>query len=149
MKLNEVIDVLNHIGAFEMKHSGRTLGDHLLNTMELLYKHNAPEAVCLAGAFHSVYGTNAYINNAIDYDQRDNYKKVIGDDVEELVYLFSTINRPDCIEEGKLFNFRTGDPIEASEQTIRHLRLMEAANLLEQKCSLLRYPNILREWSGH
>ena len=146
MVLEDIVKALTHIGAFEMKHSGRHLGDHLLNTMELLYKQGAPEEVCIAGAFHSVYGTNAYINNAIDHSEREKYQDILGKDVERLVYIFSTSNRPEGFESGDVLDFKTGEKIDVTDTELLHLRLMEAANLLEQKCSLLRYPNIHKTW---
>lgn len=147
MQLNEIIQILEQIGAFKVNHSGRTLGDHLLNTMEMLYRKNASEDVCIAGALHSVYGTNVFKNNVIDYSAREQYKSILGESVENLIYLFSIINRPYDIENGVFTNFRTGEIIHSNEQTIYKLRLIEAANLLEQKCSLLRFPNILKTWN--
>lgn len=148
MQLNEIIQILEHIGAFKVNHSGRSLGDHLLNTMELLYHKNASEEVCIAAALHSVYGTNAFKNNVIDYSHREKYQKVLGEYVENLIYLFSIVNRPFDIETGILTNYRTGERIEVDLQTISELRQIEAANLIEQKCSILRFPNILATWNS-
>jgi len=148
MQLNDIILILEKIEAFSVNHSGRTLGDHLLNTMEMLYRKNAEEDVCVAGALHSVYGTNAFKDNVIDYSAREKYKSILGESIENLVYLFSIINRPYDIENGILTSFRTGEMIQIeNEKIIYHLRLIEAANLLEQRCSLLRYPNILKTWN--
>ena len=107
MQLNDIILILEKIGDFSVNHSGRTLGDHLLNTMEMLYRKNAEEDVCVAGALHSVYGTNAFKNNVIDYSAREKYKSILGESIENLVYLFSIINRPYDIENGILTSFRT------------------------------------------
>lgn len=147
MVLEDIIKILEHIGAFDMKHSGRTLGDHLLNTMEILYKNGAPEIVCIASAFHSVYGTNAYVNNAISHTERDKYKDILGEDVENLVYLFSIANRPKGFESGEVYNFYNGEKILIGDVDLYYLRLMEAANLIEQRISLLRYPNITKAWN--
>lgn len=147
MQLNEIVEILQYIGVFNIKHSGRTLGDHLLNTMELLMRNNAANHVCAAGALHSIYGTNAFTNNVIDYSERQKYQLIIGDQIENLIYLFSIVNRPIDIEKGLLTNYRTSEIIRVGPDIICELRQIEAANLLEQRCSLLPFPNILNEWN--
>jgi len=88
MQLNEIIKILESNGSFKAKHSGRTLGDHLLNTMMLLYNKKATHEVCLASAFHSIYGTNSFKNNIIDYSHREYYINILGKYVENLVSVF-------------------------------------------------------------
>lgn len=140
MNTQFLLSVLSEYGAFIPEHTGRTLGVHLLNTYKILKKFNVNHDVCLAGGLHSIYGTNIF-KNGITQD-RDNIKKLVGEKTENLIYLFSTINRPSGLDTGELFNYQTFDKIEVDEETLYNLRLIEIANLLEQNSPLNIYPNL-------
>lgn len=124
--------------ADEMGHTGRSLLEHLISTRDLLEFKNMPKYVCDAGGLHSIYGTNIYKKSTINPMQRDLIRKAFGEKTEELVYLFSTIDRPRCLEEGS---------IEVDEETLYNLRMIEAANLIEQnKGTINKYPKIYNIW---
>ena len=144
MEITEIVNILNRFGAFNVRHSGRSLGDHLLNTYELLIEWNAPKSACLGGAFHSIYGTNVFTNKIIDTSNRLEVSSIIGRDVENLVYLFSIANRPKGIDSGQLINYKTGELLEVTPTILHNLRLIEIANLLEQKCSIARFSNLYK-----
>lgn len=122
--------VLKALKADEIKHSGRTLYDHLIGVHDMLQSANCDEHVCLAGAAHSLYGTNAFKRVTIPHTMRHALVKVIGPRAERLAWLFSTINRPRAIEDGDN----------------EDLMLIEAANLLEQGGSLDKWPHIRAAW---
>lgn len=142
MKISEIVRILEIYGAFKVNHTGRSLGDHLLNTYEILVNMNAPESACIAGAFHSIYGTNVFKNRIVTYEDRNNIQSLITPEAENLVYIFSTTNRPRGFETGNIISSYTGEIIEIDSETLEMLRLVEIANLMEQKCSLLRFPNL-------
>jgi len=73
-------------------HSGTTLFEHLYGTYKLLKSHQADEDTCLAGLFHSVYGTEYYSRFRID---RDQVKTVIGTEAESLVHMFCNLQNRD------------------------------------------------------
>lgn len=44
--------------------------------------------MCLAGLCHSVYGTESYTKQSVPLSDRKEFQKIIGEEAEELVYLF-------------------------------------------------------------
>lgn len=135
-----LLSILSENQAFIPKHTGRTLGEHLLNTYKILKQFKAEEYVCLAGGLHSIYGTNAF-NNAIT-NNRKNIASLVGEQTENLIYLFSTINRPAGLDVGQLYDYQTFEKIDVDPLTLYNLRLIEIANLIEQNSPLAQYPNL-------
>lgn len=142
-------DFLTEIGAFDTKHSGRTLGDHLLGTYELLREFGCPEHVCLAGGIHSVYGTAAFKTQTIGFADREKVAAIFGADAERLAYLFCVASRPKGLEQSDLFDHRTGEPLDVLSEELLALRLIEAANLIEQDSGLDHLPVIQRTLEKH
>jgi hypothetical protein len=143
--MSDLIGFLDRHGCFGIKHSGETLGDHLMNTYRILRSLGAPETICLAGGLHSIYGTNAFQRQTID--DRDKVKQEFGPTTERLAYIFGRISRPKSLEEiagtgGILHDRLTGEPFKVSAADVWALRLIEAANLLEQDGNLSAYPEI-------
>jgi len=138
-----IVETLKSLGTYETGHSGRTLGKHLFNTYKLLEKMKAPPDVCLAGAFHSIYGTNIFQKSTIDPKNRHKVKDLFSEKVENLIYLFSIINRPSCFETNVIQNYKTGETIDVDEETLYNLKFIEIANLIEQKSSISRFPVLL------
>ena len=88
------IDFLESIGCGETMHSGRTLLEHLIGTYKILDEGFAPLYVCDAGLFHSVYGTAYFKPKTISLDNRDIVKDIIGEEAENLVFMFCVISPP-------------------------------------------------------
>jgi hypothetical protein len=109
-------DYLLANGAARVKHSGRSLFDHLCGTHAMLVEQGHPPHICLAGLFHSVYGTNSFRQVLIPISERAVVRDIIGESAESLVFQFCTIDRPGC--------FVRGD---------RDLIAIEIANLREQQ----------------
>src|SRR5437879_12124837 len=61
-----------------MPHSDRGLFDHLLGTRQLLVEWEARPALCDAGLFHSVYGTEHYELKAVPLTMRKEVQQLIG-----------------------------------------------------------------------
>ena len=87
MKLKQYIQFLKSHGAAEIEHSGEDFLSHLMGVMELLKAWKAPEHLCLAGLFHSVYGTEVFQESLIPNDLRPKVQKLIGEGAEEIAYL--------------------------------------------------------------
>ncbi len=117
-------------------HSSRSLLVHLEGTFNLLKKWDNCETVCIAGLFHSIYGTNSFKKETLLLADRDRVRTVIGNDAEELVYLFcvSTRNflRSAIDNSDTLKNRFTGEDIKIDGALLKLLLEIEAANLLEQ-----------------
>jgi hypothetical protein len=120
-------------------HSGRTLFEHLKGTHDLLQRRDAADYVCLAGLFHSIYGTNIFRHQAIPISERDRVKDLIGEQAELLAYIFCSCNRPRALLEAvkrgppyHVVNWRDGEIILLSEAGMIDLLEIEAANLEDQ-----------------
>jgi uncharacterized protein (TIGR02466 family) len=73
-------------------HSGRLLSDHLINVYRLLKEEEQSDAVCDAGLFHSIYGTEVYKHSSVE--DRNLICTIIGEEAERLVHLFCTLPMP-------------------------------------------------------
>lgn len=108
---------LQQLEANQTPHSGRTLFEHLKGVHDLLRDWDNEPDVCLAGLYHSIYGTDTFKHKSLH--NRYELIEMIGERAETLVHLFSTKTRPlfEDVEDEKL-----------------RIQLMEieAANLLEQ-----------------
>jgi len=116
------IDFLESIGCGEVMHSGRTLLEHLIGTYKILDEGFAPLYVCDAGLFHSVYGTAYFKPKTISLDNRDIVKDVIGEEAENLAFMFCVIPSP-----------RFDNIMSLTDEKIRdELLMIEDANREEQ-----------------
>jgi hypothetical protein len=113
---NSAIKFLRDITS-KIAHSGTTLFNHLYGTYKILKSHGASETVCLAGLYHSVYGTEFYDQLHID---RNQIKNIIGAEAEQIVYNFSSLTDRDF----QLLKSTTVDP------ALVHIAY---ANLIEEK----------------
>lgn len=80
-------EFLERLGAQDASHSGENLMSHLMGTSALLRDWGARPAVCDAGLFHTVYGTESYRHPTLTPALRRNVRELIGREAEELVYL--------------------------------------------------------------
>lgn len=144
MPHQNLINFLMKKNVYKTKHSGRKLGDHLLNVYELLIEAGSTKTVAVAGGLHSIYGTNAFQHTTVN--DRNEIRDHFGESVERLVYLFSIIDRPKGIESGVPRHWETKMPVLISPEELYDLRLIEAANLIEQRLNILRFPNIRTAW---
>ena len=85
---------LKQIGTSRVAHRNGTLLKHLQGVWTLLRDWHNPEAVCLAGLYHSVYSTGGFEQQLIPLDKRHEITAKIGNEAERLVYLFGACHRP-------------------------------------------------------
>ena len=120
-----------------MPHSGVGLFDHLLGTRRLLVEWEARPALCDAGLFHSVYGTDHYELTAIPLSMRDEVRQLIGDEAESLVWLFCMMRRETLyqnLDKDRDFSVQhrlTGKWIPLTEGQFHDLVTLSFANCLE------------------
>lgn len=132
------IGVLRRFHADETPHSGRTLIDHLLGTYRLLERWGNPPAVCRAGLFHSIYGTNIFTFKSASFDDRATIRDAIGDTAERLAFLFCVSERPvaflkAALERNYVLDDRVhGGRLPVSPDEVSALIEIEVANFLEQ-----------------
>ena len=126
--------LLGQAKADHLRHSGRSLYDHLCGTHDLLRGFGASPDVCTAGLFHSIYGTRHFRKAAWPLDDRAMIRFMIGDEAEFLVYLFAVTDRPKALltRTNSLRDHHTGDMLILWPRILRDLREIEAANLIDQ-----------------
>lgn len=140
-----LISFLKEIGTDKLSHSGRSLSRHLIGTFDLLKKWGCDEATCIAGGLHSIYGTNIFVAESLSRKARLLVRQRFGADAERLAWLFGSLNRPKAIERGSGIDRRSRSKVKLDAADLLSLRLIEAANLMEQGESLEEWPNIMKE----
>jgi len=112
-------------GTDKVRHSERTLFDHLCGTHNLLRMWGNEDDVCVAGLFHSIYGTNKFKHKAWPLSDRATIQGLIGLQAERLACRFGRADRPRAWFNGYEHLLPPDD--------VRALREIEAANLLDQR----------------
>ena len=129
--------LLDELGTRQRPHSGRCLREHLDGTAALLQRWGCREAVCCAGQFHSIYGTDAFAVGSLALGQRARLRAAIGEEAERLVYLFGAAGRPHALfaalRDGGLRDRRDGVWHDVTADEARDLLAIECANLVEQQ----------------
>jgi SM-20-related protein len=127
----------------QVQHSGRDFYAHLKGTYELLRAWGNPEPVCLAGLFHSIYGTWHLRHRAFPIERREVIRDLIGEEAESLAYAFCVAERPkDLVAHAQSFESEIAITDHNAKSSLRlscaqlnGLLEIEAANLLEQRCN--------------
>ena len=114
------IEFLRSLGCMEKGHSGRDLYTHLEGTRKKLEELGAPEYLQDAGLFHSVYGTASFKHQSTN--DRDKVRALIGEQAEEIVFMFCSLATPRTYHIGRL----------EESQLKKDLKLLNYANNLEQ-----------------
>jgi hypothetical protein len=81
------------MGAGEFAHVAGTLAAHLANTAALLKRWGNREALCLAGLYHAVYGTDGIRGELTTPGGRSLIVDVIGAESEAIVYRYGACAR--------------------------------------------------------
>lgn len=89
---SKAIDFLQKI-CEKIPHSNTLLFNHLYGTWKILKNQGCSKNVCLAGMFHSVYGTEFFNNLQID---REQLIHIIGNEAEDIVYRFCSLQNRDA-----------------------------------------------------
>jgi hypothetical protein len=122
-----------------VRHSGRDFYTHLKGTHDLLQVWQNPEPVCIAGLFHSIYGTWHFRHKAFPITSRHVIRDLIGEEAEFLAYVFCVTERPKDFlanagsAEIAIQDHHAGDLIRLSHSQLSKLLEIEAANLIEQR----------------
>lgn len=85
---------LVELGTDEVPHSTERFLAHLVAVYHDLARWGCEEAVCRAGMFHSIYGTQKFLQFSLPLDRRGEVSALIGDRAERLAYWNSAMDRP-------------------------------------------------------
>lgn len=123
------IAFLKSIGAAEIGHGDKTLLQHLQGVADILASWQCNESLVLAGLMHSVYGTKHFSTSIQASENRYEIKALIGDEAEEIVYLFSMLESSDfesAVQSNALEQYLQS----LSDRTVGNYSLSQAISLL-------------------
>jgi hypothetical protein len=136
--IEPMLHFLRSAGTQDTHHSGKDLLEHLANTYKILRRWGCPQSLCVAGLFHSVYGTEAFEPAMFTLGQRQVIQDRIGPDAERVVHLYCVATRRSLyenLEHGAPYSLRTfkrGETIPISRGCLADLMTLDLANSLEQ-----------------
>ena len=137
MNMLERIRLLDSLPVQGIEHFGRPLKDHLVGTHDLLERWGCTEDVCLAGLFHSVYGTRTFRLVTMATLHRQHLRTLIGGYAESLVYIFCMSDRKKLLMANQSApfiwtNHLTNERTRLACEVLCDLVEIEAANYVEQ-----------------
>jgi len=148
MALDAGVQFLRQLELQTVGHSRRTLLDHLVSTSRLLSDWGCSETICLAGLFHSIYGTESFQYEHARHVTRENIRSVIGVDAERLAWLFG-MGTKESIWRGlrdqaaartarvpTLTHRVTGEQLQCADREFLGLACILVANALDQAVHL-------------
>jgi hypothetical protein len=136
--IRSMLRFLRSAAAHETDHSGKDLLKHLAGTYRILRRWGCPEYLCVAGLFHSVYGTEAFRCATFALRQRQLIRDKIGPVAEYAAYLYCVATRRSLYEnlereaQYSVRSFRDGTTIPISRKCLADLMALDLANSLEQ-----------------
>lgn len=81
------------LGAAAFAHVNGSLESHLRGTEALLRRWGNRDALCVAGLYHAVYGTDGITGSLAGIDTRADIARIIGAEAERLAYLYGACAR--------------------------------------------------------
>ena len=84
---------LQELGAGEFVHLNGSLIEHLKGAADLLKSWGNREALCNAGLYHAVYGTDGYDESLVVLTMRQQIAGLIGTEAEGITYLYGACDR--------------------------------------------------------
>ncbi|KAK9805046.1 hypothetical protein WJX73_006614 [Symbiochloris irregularis] len=115
--------------------------DHLMGVSRVLQNWGEPQAVCDAGLFHSIFGTELFQDYSVDFKQRPQIQKLIGERAEFLAYVFcimdlASLDATMCDPDGQhsilARQDQGGHRVPLTDQQYRDLITVQLADWLEQ-----------------
>jgi hypothetical protein len=93
VNLKQLTDYLIGLGAKEVTHTEKTYLAHLTGVYRLMEACGCSEELCLAGLFHSIYGTELFQRFGLPLARRLEIRALIGERAERLAYLNCAMDR--------------------------------------------------------
>jgi len=137
--LSKYTEFLVGIGTKNIAHTEGSFLAHLIQVFRDLKRWGFDEAVCLAGLFHSIYGTDKFREFSLPLERRDEVRALIGERAERLAFLYCAMDRKsfDCsLEKGvapyQMTDRFTGEQIEFSADDFEDICGLQLVDWLEQ-----------------
>jgi hypothetical protein len=124
---------LRRLGFGELTHDSHVpFLSHLLGTRHLLVRWGERAALCDAGLFHSVYGTEFF--GPDEPADRDDVRRLIGDEAEEVAWAWCTIRRDTIapVRPHTVADRWTGKATTLPDSLVADLVTLWAADTVEQ-----------------
>lgn len=124
--------------------------DHLMGTCRFLERWRCCQSLCIAGLFHSVYGTETFKAACLDLRARGTLQEIITEEAETLVYLYGVTSRRSLYEAAKrlgspaLQDFRTGESLPITRRQLSDLLTLDLANGLERSTRIAPPPELAK-----
>lgn len=130
--VGERLELLRSLGFGELQHDSHVpFLSHLIGTRRLLAEWGSRPALCDAGLFHSVYGTEYFEPGRVA--DRDAVRSIIGPDAERIAWLWCAIRRDTLDPAGATVELRdTGDREQLTATEVSDLATLWAADTVEQ-----------------
>lgn len=108
-------DFLQSLGTRDVPHTGEGFFAHLVAVYRDLNKWGCDEAVCLAGLFHSIYGTEKFRLFGLPVERRQEVIDLIGPHAERVAYI-------NCVMDRSTFDaiVQQGDDVKADALRVRN-----------------------------
>lgn len=134
---------LRDLGTDDISHSDKSFLAHLVAVHRDLEKWGCRQAVCRAGMFHSIYGTELFQKFSLPIERRDEVRDLIGERAEHLGYLNCAMDRPsfdanfDAESPGqgparRMIDRLTGETLQLSPDDFQDLSTIQVCDWLEQ-----------------
>jgi hypothetical protein len=125
-------------GTDKVPHSKTPFLAHLIGVYTDLKEWGAPEHLCLAGLFHSIYGTQAFQGFKLPIEERGTIRGLIGERAERLAYVNCALTR-DSLDSSvaaggspRLWDRFTDAPLEVTDEEFTELITLHLCDRLEQ-----------------
>jgi hypothetical protein len=132
-------DYLVALGIEKVPHTQKSYLGHLVNVYRLMQEHGCAEDVCVAGMFHSIYGTEKFQGFKLPLEDRPKLREFIFAGPERLAYFNCAMDRAtfdavlDQVDGPYRFRDRiTGEPIELAKAEFDDLCRVHLYDWLEQ-----------------
>lgn len=89
----QYLAVLDELKVDQIEHRHGSARAHLVRVHDFLLEWGNPPAVCLAGLFHNMYGTEMFKPQAAELSRRAEFAQRIGSEAEELAFMFCVSRR--------------------------------------------------------
>jgi len=135
----QLTDFLVQLGIEKIPHTDKSYLAHLIGVHQLMKSHGLDEHLCLAGLFHSIYGTEKFQGFKIAIDRRADLEQLIGPRAERLAYWNCMMDRVTLDEQlaqldgpYRIRNRETGEWMELTREEYEDLCCVHLFDWIEQ-----------------